>query len=268
MRIRQYTYGPSARSGFTLIELLVVIGIIGLLIGITLVIGFQVTNGARKNATQDTIRVLDSALEAYVKSTDGNPPPTVLAMNPLQPATQIYLAADAFDMTSNQMINSVSVFMFQASKVPDAKGVLDRLPQKYVQLKDVDGPGFQGMTALDGWNRPIRYVHPVFQGDIIGDIATPNPLPNQPRPTDQVLGPATPPQAYAMTLIRRNHTVPNGTSGTAPPDSDGGACPSTRPYFYSAGQDGMVGWELSSTGGIGTNFNTDNVYTTVPKPAK
>jgi prepilin-type N-terminal cleavage/methylation domain-containing protein len=267
MRTRQYTYGRPARSGFTLIELLVVIGIIGLLIGITLVIGFQVTNGGRKNSTQDTIRVLDSALEAYIKATDGNPAPTVA--DPLLGPNVLALAADVYDPTAGVMMNSVCEFMYQASLVPDAKGVLDSLPQKYVQLRDIDGPGpHPRLTALDGWNRPIRYVHPAFQGDILGDISTPNPTSTQPRPTDQVVGPATAPQTYAMTSIRRNHTVANGTVGTLAPDSDGGTCPSPRPYFYSAGQDGLVGWELNTAGsGIANDFNADNVYTNVPKPA-
>jgi prepilin-type N-terminal cleavage/methylation domain-containing protein len=267
MRIRHYTYGPSARSGFTLIELLVVIGIIGLLIGITLVIGGGVMNGSRKSATLNTIQVLDSALEAYIKSTDGSPPPTAVGLDTLTP-NNIFLGADARDMATGFMNNSIAVFMFQAAKVPDAKGVLDRLPPKFVKRYDGDDPAGGTtppqpfvMTVFDGWMQPIRYVHPAFQGDVIGDIATPNPATTAARPTDQVVGAAPVGQTYAMANIRRNHVVT-----TTAADSDGGVCPSTRPYFYSAGQDGLVGWLMDASGNtIVTNNNTDNVYTTVPK---
>src|SRR5437899_1221558 len=118
-RTHQHT-ARRAHRGFTLIELLIVIGIIGVLVGITLVVGSQVMTGGKKNVTLDTIRVLDSSREAYIHSKGENPPPTW--SDPAQPSV-IYLAADARDPANNQ-INGLVIYMLQASEVPDAKGIL------------------------------------------------------------------------------------------------------------------------------------------------
>src|SRR4051812_10028635 len=85
----------SPRRGFTLIELLVVIGIIGLLVGITLVVGGQVMTGGRRSVTQDTLRTLDTALLAYIDAKGENPPAT-FSVDPAQPDV-LFLAADARD---------------------------------------------------------------------------------------------------------------------------------------------------------------------------
>ena len=145
----------TAHPGFTLIELLVVIGIIGLLIGITLVVGNQVVTGGKKQLTTDTLRVLDQSLEAYIHATGGGiPDPTAALLDPAQP-NLLFPAADAKDMVNQPlaMINSVGVYFYQASKVPEAKAILDKLPSKVVRTYDPDGPaGVQPslMTVFDG----------------------------------------------------------------------------------------------------------------------
>jgi prepilin-type N-terminal cleavage/methylation domain-containing protein len=274
--------------GFTLIELLIVIGIIGLLVSLTLVVGGQVMSGGKQRLTLDTLKILDNAMDAYVHSTEGNPAPYVAGMDPLVSPAQpnvLFIAADARDMEhsvtassggvtvdGNQMINSVGVFMYQASKVPDAKGILDKLPSRVVRTFDADGIGPQPLmpTVFDGWDRPIRYVHPAFQGVITGDASAATVQPGQPRPTAQVLGAAAAGQAYSAASVRRNHTqtVARPRNAQDWPDSDGGTCIGGRPYFYSSGPDGLVGIALDE-GGKQFDANLDNVYTTRPPlPAK
>jgi prepilin-type N-terminal cleavage/methylation domain-containing protein len=276
-----------AAAGFTLIELLVVLGIIGLLISITLVVGGQVMNSGKVRLTQDTIRVLDTSLEAYLKANETNPEPWVYASDLTGSAAGAnvrFPAADARDMEhttaggvavdGNQMINSVGVYMFQASKFAGSKAVLEMIPSKMVTRFDGDGTATAAQpmltTAMDAWGHPIRYVHPAFQGTISGDATSSSPSPAQGRSTDQVLGSlagATPPQTYAIGMLRRNHVQTTPTPGVAGDwaDSDGGTCVGGRPYFYSAGPDGLVGLIQTQPGAPAVDCNKDNVYTVKPQ---
>jgi prepilin-type N-terminal cleavage/methylation domain-containing protein len=262
-RTRQHSTARPIRRGFTLIELLIVIGIIGVLVGITLVVGSQVMAGGRKSVTLDTIRVLDSSLDAYIHSKGENPPPTW--SDPAQPNVK-YLAADALDPASNQ-INGLVIYMLQASEVPDAKGILDKVPSKFLQVFNdaaaIPDQPQKKMMVVDGWGKPIRYVHPAFQGSIYDLASATTPNPNNWRDMSEVLGAPPASQSYAITRIRRNHTAITATPTT--PDSDGGTCVGARPYFYSAGLDGKVGLEVAiGTGAVNVDFNKDNVYTTRP----
>ena len=74
------------------------------------------------------------------------------------------------------------------------------------------------------------------------------------------------PDTYAYAQVRRNHIhTANGVGGTEDqPDSDGGTCVASRPYFYSAGADGQVGIYLDESGKE-VDGNADNVYTIQPK---
>ena len=183
-----------AHHAFTMVELLVVIGIIGLLVGLSLVVGSQVMGGAKVRATEETLRVLDQALQEYINAEGDNPPP----IYEVPGSNAVFPVADARDMTNaftppagsgglpgHQMLNSVGFFYAQASKVSAAKAVLDNLPARYVRMYDPDGTGTGDqpslMTVFDAWGRPIRYVHPVWQGVIAGDITAASPTYTQPR---------------------------------------------------------------------------------------
>jgi len=275
------------RSAFTLIELLVVLGIIALLVSITLLVGKQVKVSSETRFTQDTIRVLDSVMDAYLHATSEPPDPWVLLgadpNDPSLPLTKRFLAADARDMqhvgdptirpSGNQMLDGMAVFFHQASRVPEANSVLMSLPPRATVLCDPDGPAGAGqplmMSVLDAWKRPIRYVHPAFQGDVVGSLATNTATPNTPRDPAEMFGAATSGQQYVCNQIRRNHVGKMPVSSSRAEDladSDGGVCPGGRPYFYSAGSDGFVGLVPGSTptSPLAANFNQDNVYTTKP----
>jgi hypothetical protein len=158
---------------------------------------------------------------------------------------------------SGLMVNSVGLFMLQCRSVPAAASALKQLDSKIVREYSPDPAGTTGAgsqpslpTAFDGWGHPIRYVHPMTKGLVVGpQYPTAMTDPTMFVDTDKVLGQQVAPRSYAMPQIRRNATPPDA-------DSDGGINPGTRPYFYSAGPDG----DPSTV--------DDNVYLTVPRTLK
>ncbi len=280
-------HATSNRRGFTLIELLVVIGIIAILVGITFAVGRSVVGGSKKRATEDTMRVLDAALQAYIQARGENPPFAVDfpdpadtdAMPPQEVMVLLALDGTNIDDPKSRPLNSVGAFLFAAQQVPEAKAVLDKLSAKQLVTLDVDGPpppnsvnnpyGEQPTlpTALDAWGRPIRFVHPKGDGLILGDATQTGNAFDAARRVEAWLGtPISTPQIerrYIYSDIRRSDRGP--TDDTAG-DGDGGKAIGSRPYFYSAGEDGLVGYGLRD--GVWVNYNADNVYLSEPTFSK
>ncbi|MCE7974590.1 MAG: type II secretion system protein [Leptolyngbya sp. PLA1] len=273
---------PSARRAFTLMELLVVIGIIAVLIAITFMVGRAVTTNSKKGVTQDTLRVLDSALTAYVAAKGELPPPWLPDPRTGGAGRRVPIA-DAREMpdpgNSNGqgaevgIIPSIAYFVRQCESVPEAKALLDRLPSKVAVQRPL--PLEQGVALpyntsstqvasftviLDGWGKPIRYVHPAFSA-AFAESSTAAIL----SPPAQDDGSAT---QWTFTNIRRTYSVnaapPAGSPPSAYPDSDGGRCSGGRPYFYSAGEDGLVGRVANNNGDMLLDWDKDNVYSAVP----
>lgn len=278
--------GPARSGGFTLVELLTVIIIISVLIAITFAVGQGVIQGQRARLAQDTIRVADVAVDAYYRDVGDTPPVLVEApgANAGDP-TVLLPMADAADGQSisgadesrKTAINSVGLFVRSLDRV-GLDEVLRPLSTEQLSFFDPDDAapggelGFNRQpelrTILDPWGRPMRFVHPRFDGLIMNDVQT---LPG----TDVNVGPAGVQlvtesdlpsgfdvsvfggNRFPMREIRRNHLPDEvreddaslaGLTG----DSDGGICPSGRPYLYSAGPDGDP------------STLEDNVYTTQP----
>jgi prepilin-type N-terminal cleavage/methylation domain-containing protein len=249
-------HASTLRRGFTIIELLVVVSIISVLAAIVLVAGNSVLASGKRNATQDVLRVLDTALEAYITSKDGLPPALVnvwitdaaanardenakrlVPLGDVRVGTQVAPADTSLDPTLH-VVNSAGLFVQVASTVPNAKGHIDSVPQKFMAPRPMLGTGStstQILTPLDSWNRPIRFVMPSFDG-VIG--ATPISAAGAAVNLDSANFPPKPNRTdiYAFASVRRN----NYYTGSAPPfgDSDGGRAVGRRPYFYSAGPDG------------------------------
>jgi prepilin-type N-terminal cleavage/methylation domain-containing protein len=255
---------PPARRAFTLLELLIVIGIIALLVALTFMVGAAVTSNSKKGLTQDTLRVLDGALAAYIADR-GELPPAFLDDPRQSGANRVIPIADARNTDlpdpagapqDSTIVSSVALFVTQCQQVPDAKALLDRLPAKVaVQIPVTVGTGnpatVQMTTVLDGWGRPIRYVHPAFSVDYPATS------------TDLLLAPPAG-KTWTIANLRRSHGVAadprsGNPNPSAFPDADGGRCPGGRPYFYSAGEDGLVGHVED-----GPDFDKDNVYTVAP----
>lgn len=228
--------------GFTLVELLIVISIIAVLIVLSVAVAGRVSGAGKARNTEQTIRLLDSALEAYINAKGGPPGPTVVDPRPGNTGATKYIqpVADARSETSGEMINSVALFMAQCRGIPSAEENFKSLDAKFVREFNPETgatPGnFQSQpslpTVFDAWGKPIRYVHPAFKG-IISDV--PGSGTNGATYTDvsALLGPAPAGTQYGIQRIRRNTVTAGGG-----PDADGGMSPANRPYFYSAGPDG------------------------------
>lgn len=290
-----YVFSRSCRRrrAFTLVELLVVIGIIGVLIGLATAVGSKVMGGAKVNATRNTLQALDQILATYVKANDGRVP-AAYVFDPAQDVDttidrgQIVPVIDGvFGATDPRgRFNSVGLFLYQCKLVGDAQLTqqIQNLPSKVVtnlpaDLMEAPGAGIASITTvLDAWGRPIRYVHPSFDG-VFKTRANASSLPLQTArigeqlPTDFAdsrvrfkrrdgsLGTLS----WKTTMepaIRRNFFTNadretsawrNLSADAKLGDSDGGTCQGNQPYFYSAGPDGDP------------STLEDNVYTVVPK---
>lgn len=267
-----------AHAGLTLIEVLVVLVIIGILATLTISVASRVSSSGKARLTEDAIRILDTALTNYVTAKEAIPSPVV--KDPREPNRARYIpVADARNLgrsnpADRTIINTVGLFIYQAETEAGLTGLFAGVDQKILTKYDPDSmdPAFRDSdtgdvdshinqfgpttgsggtpdpedqpwipTMLDGWGRPIRYVHPAFSGVFYG--------PNRLGPSDPTQG-IDPGDAdnfgdliprghsYAYTKIRRNRQATDAAGPSGEPDSDGGRPVGNRPYFYSAGADG------------------------------
>ncbi len=271
--------GGGFLRAFTLIETVVVVAIIALLAAITIGVGASMADSGRKRATEGVLQVLDQMLDEYISTTGSIPSPLVAVTLQEQVAGQVagdvlyYPAVDGvFNVERPQdnpdapvrhyQINSVGLFLVSIEHASDISGLTGQISDRLIKHYDVVDDLQPGMlTVFDAWGNPIRYVHPKFDGIIetgrrvLGnsgrflDVMDPNNgfFTVDVLPVDSTLIP--------ITEIRRNKilTIDRNTTLGIEADSDGGKCPSQRPYFYSAGPDG----DPSTV--------EDNVYTTQPE---
>lgn len=185
-----------------------------------------------------------------------------------------------------ERIDSVAFYLLEASTIPQIESVLIGIDPKFLRSVRLGVPldgGSDGAvgssveielrTLLDGWGNPLRVVHPRFDGLIRGDseFATVNTVTvgnnNAGFITAGEAGVVADglirdkvylrqlrrlaPTREAWEQLSPAEIEDNFVGGIG--DSDGGICPSPRPYFYSAGPDG----DPATT--------ADNVYTVSPR---
>lgn len=255
---------PGFRPGFTLIELLVVITIIAILVSLTLAAGTKVVSVGRERGTQWGLQALDTAVGEYIQANGAIPAATV--RDPLNPNRRVPIIDGSIDVGTTELpvMDSTAWFLYQLQSEGSSAlaavhqidprlrktGVVDTSSAK----SDFENTGVRTTKILDVWGNPIRYVHPRFGG--IHGVGTGNT-----ELLDDVLGKSAAPIQYGfntqlITGFSRDPApavLPSGkTRAEYKNDSDGGAAPSRRPYFYSAGPDG----DPSTT--------DDNVYTIRP----
>ncbi len=279
------------RRAFTLIELLVVILIIALLIAVSVMVGRTVVSGGKRGKTEDTLRVLDVLLNDIVSRDGTIPSPYVEdphnpgVFMPIIDGRNMARDEDQTDTPGFQMINSVGLFLFQLERSSSSMEALEGLDAQFRRLytpysednADGDDVVHEIPTIFDAWGNPIRYVHPAWDGAYWGDDYDGLDLARAEETTDtemlarefNVSLPA-PNDVWAIPSVRRNIvTTGPGDLVHQMADSDGGTSPNQRPYFYSAGPDGKVGFDDANGNGEldpgEPDFNEDNIYTTAPR---
>lgn len=266
----------ASRAGFTLLEMLIVVGLVGLLVGLSAMVGSAVLNSGKKKATLGVIQTLDNAMAAYIDQKGVNPPALVeIPFAELSSSIQGSMGGDsafypAIDGSGGQdpndlsMVNSVGLFLKSASFVPQSQALISAMKSKYVSIYSVDEDVMPSMlTVFDAWGNPIRYVHPKFDGIIEDSPRTLGDEGDAIDVTDPAMGffvagalPGSPQGRVRMYQIRRNRLIKvDRDTPDLVPDSDGGLTSGNRPYFYSAGPDGDP------------STLEDNVYSNAPTHA-
>jgi hypothetical protein len=242
---------------------------------LALAVGRSVTNSGRARQTEYTLKVLDAALSEYIHSQETMPRSWVVGPGSMNRTYPILDGIGDLGAVQNLQLDSVGLFLLQLKGLPHLEAKLRDLDAKLVREMEFDGQRI--VTVLDGWGRPIRYVHPQFHGLIHG-TAFPSSVAEVSTRQDkaQVAQVVTfPPSANpGISYVRRNNVVtPDDLALRMTPDSDGGMA-TGRPYFYSTGADGKAGYavRLRQPGDPGNlpwvvdvDFNADNVYSRKPQ---
>lgn len=223
------------RRAFTLVELVVVFVIIAVIVSIGLAVGPRVLANGKVRSTQNVLQILDQALTTYSQNKQSKPPAFYTDRDGNK-----FPVVDAVVSTSDpEPAPSLALLLAEMSKDPQTAQLLSSIPSQFTTRRAVTISGQTAnfaesisqngtevgnslLVVLDAWGRPIRAVHPEFQGRFG--------VSGEPTRTVNV---GTQPVSFVRDDAPR--AEPLGAI------SDGGVCPNQRPYFYSVGPDGDPG---------------------------
>ena len=240
----------SSRGGFTLIELVVVIGIMLLLLGLTLSVGVAVRTQSETRETENTLRLLDAAMQEWERSADrqlswgkdGIPAGSVydvwgqlIGQELLTP--EILVITEVLQTVIRPrhvkeiiaQIDADFIYTYRSGEFPS-----------WIQSGDeqtaVTDRFIGGIAVLDAWGHPIYATHPGRVSDPAVFVEDDNPFYGEPDVDGTV-------RTYNEGIygVARNRQVcfvsagPDGDFGTLSPDGspDGFELAETKDNLYS-----------------------------------
>lgn len=234
------------KRAFTLIEMMIVIGIIALLAALTLGISSSVLRNSEISRTKNVLKLLDMALQEWEQNqgrlmtymdytyTDGT-----FDIEAEDGILDVTFGGNVVDNETMQfaMEKRVTEFVNVVDYSESAKDVLNKISPDHLEKTA------QGIVPLDSWGNAIGIVFPG--------------------------------SPYLDTYGGSNNAWPRDQSGDLSirdQAEDGlGSCINLRPYFVSAGPDGLWGYLNQANGGPDTadqiehwEATKDNIYSYEP----
>lgn len=258
MTAARRTRSRAAARAFTLLELLVSIGIILVLLTITTLVGVRLLGGQKASATRNVLRALDTALSEYQAATGSQAPRYIEQLYSRRPGVAFetgdseneigQVGGKVFDyypqssIIAHSRFPDASVFLLQARGVGTVDSVISEIPERFLALtigeRTGESPEEDGVendttpSVLDAWADKQTFERP---WPILGS---------------HMILYVHPENALAQAMY--------------------GRCVNGRPYFMSAGADGIYGSkaEVAARGGeSSTDYKarvegalTDNLY--------
>jgi len=217
-----------APRGFSLIEMLAVITVIVILITLVVASGLLVIQRQERAITTGALSSLDRALEEYLVERSAFPP-FIPEMYEITPGRKIVIGGadnlkERYLDRDQHRHPDASVFLRQARGIGRVNEIVANIPERLTMTTEVDADGERDTTpsVLDAWADPDSWAATASLGQ---DDAFP------------VLHPA----ARLIFYVHPNNRLAQDLYGR---------CVNGRPYFFSAGPDGLYGTtsQLSENG--------------------
>jgi prepilin-type N-terminal cleavage/methylation domain-containing protein len=158
------------KKGLTMPEILIVVAIVALLAAGLLFVSNKAKSQADTQLVQDTLTLLDTALQQYYDQTHSYPPDVNFTSRSIQTALSTTASPS---VTNPDEYLSAEVLYYYLNRVPASRAVLQKIDQKLITCKggtgapsdpditiyvDADGKTVNLLRIVDVWNTPLEYV--------------------------------------------------------------------------------------------------------------